>query len=216
MKVLLMGMPGVGKGTQAALLKDALSVPHVSTGDMLRGAVRTGSTLGRKVQGLLNSGQLVPDDLMGELIVNRLGQRDARTGFVLDGFPRTEAQVGILDRILTRLGHQLDAVFLLTAPEGEIVRRISGRRICPQCAAVFHLENNAPRSPGVCDDCGSALVQRQDDCEEVVRGRFQVYREQTLPIAHAYRQRELLREIDGIGEPQAVFERLGRAVEQVS
>lgn len=211
-----MGMPGVGKGTQAALLKDALNVPHVSTGDILRGAVRTGSSLGRKVQGLLSSGQLVPDDTMGELIVSRLGRRDARTGFVLDGFPRTEAQLGILDRILDQLGHRLDAVFLLTAPEDEIVRRISGRRICPQCAAVFHLETNAPRSPGVCDDCGSALVQRQDDREGVVGGRFQVYREQTLPIACAYRRRELLQEIDGIGKPRVVFERLGRAVERVS
>ena len=123
MNVVLMGMPGVGKGTQAAMLKDALNVPHVSSGDILREAVRAGSSLGRKVRGLLESGQLVPDDMMGDLIVNRLGQNDARGGFVLDGFPRTQPQVGILDRALNRLGGQLDAVFLLTAPEDEIVRR---------------------------------------------------------------------------------------------
>jgi adenylate kinase len=216
MKVVLMGMPGVGKGTQAALLKDALNVPHVSTGDILREAVRAGSSLGRKVRGLLDSGQLVPDEMMGDLIVNRLGQSDARRGFVLDGFPRTQAQLGILDRVLNRLGGQLDVVFLLTAPEDEIVRRLSARRTCPQCASVFHLEGNPPRSPGVCDKCGSALVQRADDSEEVIRGRFQVYREQTLPIAQAYRERELLQEIDAIGEPQTVFERLGQAVELAS
>jgi adenylate kinase len=216
MNVVLMGMPGVGKGTQAAMLKDALNVPHVSSGDILREAVRAGSSLGRKVRGLLDSGQLVPDDMMGDLIVNRLGQNDARGGFVLDGFPRTQPQVGILDRALNRLGGQLDAVFLLTAPEDEIVRRLSGRRVCPQCASVFHLEGNPSQSPGVCDGCGSALVQRQDDSEEVVRGRFEVYREQTLPIAQSYQARELLGEIDGIGEPQAVFGRLGQAVEQAS
>jgi adenylate kinase len=214
MNVVLMGMPGVGKGTQATMLRDALAVPHVSTGDILREAVRTGSALGRKVQGVLNSGQLVPDDMMGDLIVDRLGQNDARAGFILDGFPRTCAQVEILDRVLGQLGIGLNGVFLLTAPEDEIVRRLSGRRVCPGCSAVYQLEGKPPVSAGVCDDCGSALVQRQDDREDVVRDRLRVYREQTLPIAQVYEERKLLREIDGTGVPQAVFERLRRTVEQ--
>lgn len=216
MNVVLMGMPGVGKGTQAALLRNTLSVPHVSTGDILREAVRTGSALGRKVQGVLEAGQLVPDELMGDLIVDRLGQNDARAGFILDGFPRTRAQVEILDRVLGQLGIGLDGVYLLTAPEDEIVRRLSGRRVCPHCSAVFHIEGKPPSSPGVCDDCGSALVQRPDDGEEVVRDRLSVYREQTLPIAQVYEDKNLLREIDGTGAPRAVFERLRQSLGQAS
>ena len=141
-----MGMPGVGKGTQAAFLRSGLGWPHVSTGDILRQAVREGTSLGRRVKGSLDSGQLVSDELMGELIVERLGQSDAREGFILDGFPRTKEQVAILDAVLERLGISLDGVLLLTAREDEIVRRLLNRRVCPKCQAVFHLENH-PRSP---------------------------------------------------------------------
>lgn len=213
MRIVLMGMPGVGKGTQATLLKDGLGVPHISTGDLLREAVRTGSALGRKVRGFVDSGQLVPDDLMGELIGSRLSKPDAGVGFVLDGFPRTREQVVILDTVLGRLGIRLDAAFLLAAPEEEIVRRLSGRRVCPQCAAVYHLENRPSRSPGVCDACGSALVQRPDDAEEVIRHRLRLYREQTLPIVQLYSERGLLREIEATGEPRAVQARLTRALD---
>jgi adenylate kinase len=207
-----MGTPGVGKGTQAALLRDHLRVPHVSTGDILREAVREATALGRRVKGFLDCGALVPDELMGELIAERLARPDARTGFVLDGFPRTRPQVAILDRVIERLGIGLDRVFLLEAPEEEIVRRLSGRRVCPGCAAVYHLDNRPPRAPGVCDACASALVQRPDDSPEVVRERLRVYREQTLPAVEAYRERGLLREIEACGEPAAVHERLQRAV----
>jgi len=212
MRVVLMGMPGVGKGTQAIRLRDELGVPHISTGDILREAVREGSDLGRRVKGVLDAGQLVSDGLMQELIGDRISRPDAARGFILDGFPRNEKQVSILDGVIQKLSIELDGVFLLGAPEEEIVRRLSGRRVCPSCTEVFHIESNPPTSPGVCDKCRSALVQRPDDTESVIRDRLSVYAEQTLPIADLYRSRGLLTEIEAIGTPDEVAERLSAAV----
>ena len=207
-----MGMPGAGKGTQASLLRDSCAVPHISTGDILREAVREGSALGQRVKGILESGQLVPDELMQELIVERLGKSDAQSGFILDGFPRTAEQVTMLDTVMEQLGIDLDGVYLLGAPEEEIVRRLSGRRVCPGCTSVFHLETKPPTSAGVCDGCGSALVQRPDDTEAVIRDRIRLYNEQTHPIAETYRARGLLVEVDASGSPESVAERLTGAV----
>lgn len=207
-----MGMPGVGKGTQATRLRDKLAVPHISTGDILREAVREGSSLGRRVKGVLDAGQLVSDALMEELICGRMSRPDAARGFVLDGFPRNEKQVAILDGVIQKLAIELDRVLLLGASEEEIVRRLSGRRICPSCADVFHIESNPPRSPGVCNACQSALVQRPDDTESVIRDRLAVYREQTLPVADVYRSRGLLTEIMASGTPDEVAERVALAV----
>lgn len=203
-----MGMPGVGKGTQALRLKDALGIPHVSTGDILRDAVKNGSVLGRKIRGNLETGSLVPNDVMGDLVVERLGRADARKGFVLDGFPRNLKQVEILDGALGRLGMGLDSVFLLSAPERDMVHRLSGRRVCPNCGVVFHVNNQPPKSAGVCDECGSALVQRQDDLEEVILERLDVYREQTAPVVGEYAGRGLLREVSGSGDAEQVFARM--------
>jgi len=203
-----MGMPGVGKGTQAVRLRDESGAVHLSTGDILREAVQAGSELGRKAKGHMESGALVPDDLIGDLIGEQLDRQATRKSFILDGFPRTVEQVDILDRVLARAGIELDAVYLLAAPEEEIVRRLSGRRVCPHCGAVFHLESRPPQAPGVCDACAAALAQRPDDTEDVIRERLRVYRDQTLPIAAAYRERGLLHEIDGTGGPDEVFDRL--------
>lgn len=203
-----MGPPGVGKGTQAARLKALLGVPHVSTGDILRSSMQEGSALGRKVRSFVESGQLVPDELMGDLIAERLGRGDARAGFLLDGFPRTVAQVALLDRVLERAGRPLDRALILVAPEGEIVRRLTGRRTCPKCGAVYHLESRPPASAGVCDACGSALVQRPDDTEDVIRQRLDVYGSQTIPVAAAYRAKGILSEVDGAGEVETVAARL--------
>ena len=208
MRIILMGPPGVGKGTQARYLRDHLKVPHVSTGDILREAVHGGGLLGRKVRPFLEAGQLVPEDLMGDLVRERLAREDARKGFVLDGFPRTVEQVGTLERVLGQLGVAIDRAFVLVVPEAEVVRRLSGRRVCPRCGTVFHLESRPPAAAGVCDGCGSALVQRADDQEAVVRNRLAVYREQTLPVVRAYRERGLAWEVDGTGEMQDVRERL--------
>jgi adenylate kinase len=185
-----------------------LRVPHVSTGDILREASQHGTALGKKVRPYLDAGQLVPDDLMADLVAERLGRDDARKGFVLDGYPRTLAQVGALDRALGRLGVAIDRVFFLGTNEAEVVRRLSGRRVCPHCGALYHLDSRPPKAAGVCDECGSALVQRADDREEVVRHRLQIYREQTVPVLDAYRARGIHVELDGGGEVESVFERL--------
>ena len=214
MRIVLMGMPGVGKGTQAVRLRDALQVLHVSTGDILREAIQAGSPLGKRVREFLDSGSLVPDDLMAELITERLSRSDASRGFILDGFPRTAEQVSILDRVLETLTVKLDVVFLLSASEEEIVSRLSGRRICPGCGEVYHVDNRPSGSAGVCDQCGSALVQRPDDTKSVILDRLEVYKNQTLPVVEVYRERGLLQEIDGSGDPSTIFERLRTAVGQ--
>jgi len=204
-----MGPPGVGKGTQAERMQALLGVPHVSTGNILRAAIQdNGSSLGREVRQFVESGKLVPDALMGDLIADRLARKDASAGFILDGFPRTLEQVAILDGVLGRLGLSLDKVLMLVVPEGEIVRRLSGRRTCPSCGAVFHLDSRPPAVSGICDVCGSPLVQRPDDTEQVIRERMNVYRAQTLPVAQAYRDKGLLVEVDGFGEVDAVRARL--------
>lgn len=213
MTVVLIGPPGVGKGTQAAFLRERLGVPHVSTGDILRSAVKEGTPLGLEAREFVDSGRLVPDELMGSLIEERLARGDAARGFVLDGFPRTVDQVAILDRVLGGLGVGLDRVFSLVAPENEIVRRLSGRRTCPACGAVFHLESRPPAKPGRCDACGAELIQRPDDTEAVIRERLRVFRTQTQPVTDAYRQRGILAEIDGAGSPEVVRQRLLAGVE---
>lgn len=215
MRIVLMGPPGVGKGTQAVRLSEKLGVVHVSTGDILREAVADGTGLGKKVREYLESGQLVPDGLMGDLIAERLGQDDARGGFILDGFPRTLEQIAILDRVLRRLGVELDVAVELVADEAEIIRRLGGRRVCPQCRQVYHLENRPPKAAGVCDACGSALVQRPDDEESVIRDRLEVFARQTRPVHDAYGQRGLLKEVDGHGDPADVFERVAGLMERV-
>jgi adenylate kinase len=207
-RIVLMGLPGAGKGTQAAFLREALGVPHVSTGNLLREAVRRNTALGQRVRRYLEAGELVPDEVIGELVAERLAAVDTARGFVLDGFPRTVDQVRILDRVLETLGVRMDGAVLVAAPEETIVRRLTGRRVCPSCAAVFHIEHQPPRSAGVCDHCGSALVQRADDSESVIRDRLRVYRDQTLPVVQAYRERAQLHEVDGTGDPTTVFARL--------
>jgi adenylate kinase len=160
------------------------------------------------VKSFVDTGKLVPDDLMAELIAERLVKPDARGGFVLDGFPRTLDQVTTLERVLGQLGVTLDRVVLLVVPQAELVRRLSGRRVCPQCGSLYHLDSSPPRAAGVCDACGSALVQRPDDQEDVVRRRLSVYEVETLPVFEAYRDRGIGCEVPGEGEPDAVFARL--------
>lgn len=205
-----MGMPGVGKGTQAERLSVELGVPHISTGNILREAVRAGSPLGLRVKATLDAGDLVSDELVAELIRERLARPDAASGFVLDGYPRTAEQIATLDATLASLALELDAVLLLAASEQEILRRLGGRRVCPGCAAVFHLDDHPPLSAGSCDRCGKLLVQREDDTERVIRGRLQLYRSHTEPVVETYRRRGELSEVDASGDPAAVFARLRR------
>lgn len=208
MRLVLMGMPGVGKGTQATRLSESLGVVHLSTGDILRDAVKAGMSLGLKAKDAMASGKLVTDKLIGDMISKRLAQHDVEGGFILDGFPRTVEQVAILDRVLEQRGVRLDRVILLGASEQEIVRRLSGRRVCESCGAVYRVESKSSSKGEACERCEGALVQRPDDTEEVIRERLRVYREQTLPIADAYKKRGLLIKVEGTGAPEEVFERL--------
>ena len=208
MRLVLMGMPGAGKGTQAARLAECLGVTHLSTGDILREAVKEETPLGLKAKDMMASGKLAPDELIGDMISERLDRADVEGGFILDGFPRTVVQVAILDRVLTQRGVGLDRVVLLGASEVEIVRRLSGRRVCESCGAVYHVESKPSSKGDACDRCDGALIQRPDDTEEVIRERLRVYREQTLPIADAYQERGLLVNVEGTGAPDEVFERL--------
>jgi adenylate kinase len=208
MRLVLMGMPGVGKGTQAVRLARELGVVHLSTGDILREAVKAGTTLGKEARDTMASGNLVPDELIGKMISERLARPDAVGGFILDGFPRTLEQVTILDRVLEQRGVKLDRVALLSAPEREIVRRLCGRRVCESCGELYHVETKASSKGDACEKCGGALIQRFDDNEDVIRERLRVYREQTLPITSVYSERGLLVEVAGTGAPDQVFERL--------
>lgn len=212
MRIILLGPPGSGKGTQASALEARESIPHIASGDLLRANVRDHTELGRRAKPYMDGGELVPDDLILDMMAERLSEPDARQGYVLDGFPRTVAQAEALAERLERLGAQLDAVVYLNVPEAEILRRLSGRRTCPSCNAIYHVDTMPPRRAGVCDKCGAALIQRDDERPEVVRNRLEVYAEQTQPLLDYYRQRGLLREIDGMIGVENVLREIGAIV----
>jgi adenylate kinase len=201
MRVILFGPPGAGKGTIAGCLSEQWKVPHIATGDMLREEVRKASDLGRQAQGYMDAGELVPDHLILEMVRRRLREGDAQNGFILDGFPRTIAQAEALDGIVDR---GIDVVVDLQVPEHELVRRLSGRRVCPDCGAIYHVDTVPPRQAGICDRCGGKLIRRSDDAPEAVRNRLQVYLAQTAPALAYYRQRGLLRAADGTRGSKAV------------
>jgi adenylate kinase len=206
-RVILLGPPGAGKGTQAARLAEALSIPHVSTGDILRANVRERTELGRAAKGYMDAGDLVPDDVIIGMIAGRLDEPDAQSGFLFDGFPRTVPQAEALESLLIDRGTPLDVVLRLAVPEDEVLRRLTGRRTCGGCGRIYHLVFDPPASAGVCDDCGGALVQRDDDTEDVVLNRLEVYRAQTEPLEQFYWDRGLLRDVEAIGAVDEVYER---------
>lgn len=203
MHLILLGAPGAGKGTQAAYLRDEWGLAHISTGDILRAEVRQGSALGKEAAGYMERGELVPDDLIIRMMEERLKTMGAETGYILDGFPRTEAQAEALDAMLQRIGHTLDAVVNLEVQDTELIRRLTGRRVCPQCSAVYHVDTMPPKVAGVCDMCGAELIQRKDDQIDAITNRLEVYKAQTKPLIEYYQQRGKLTTIDGtIGVPQ--------------
>lgn len=208
MRMVMFGPPGAGKGTIAGALTEQWGIPHIATGDMLRAQVRQGTELGRRAQDYMDAGELVPDDLILEMVRRRLSEADARRGFILDGFPRTLAQADALDEMVGGV----DAVMDLEVPEQELIRRLSGRRVCPQCRAIYQVDTMPPRKAGVCDRCGAQLVRRADDEPEAVRNRLAVYREQTAPVLAYYRERGLLRSMDGTRGSAAVVDEIAAAV----
>lgn len=211
MLVIFLGPPGAGKGTQASRLSAKYGLVKISTGDMLRAAVSAGSELGERVRAIMDAGELVDDDTMAEVVRVRLAEPDAREGAILDGYPRTLAQAETLTEILDE-GRALDVVLFLDVPESELVERLSRRRACPECGANYHLGHKPPATEGRCDRCGSELVHREDDREDVVRDRLAVYRRQTEPLVEFYRARELLVPIDGTGDIDAVWSRIDAAM----
>jgi len=208
MRLVLLGPPGCGKGTQAKLLVERLKVPQISTGDMLRAAVAAGSSLGREAKGYMDRGLLVPDGVIVGLVRERLGQEDCRGGYILDGFPRTLPQAEALAATLEELQTPLDAVLSLTIPAEEVVARIAGRRTCRGCGRMYHLRYSPTRVAGRCDACGGETYQRDDDREETVRRRLEVYTEQTAPLEMFYEGKGLLRRVPGMGPISEVTERL--------
>lgn len=213
MRVVLLGPPGAGKGTQAHRVAARWGVPQIATGDMLREAVARGTQLGREAKRYMDAGDLVPDDVIIGLIAERLGQRDAGKGFVLDGFPRTVAQAAALERLLGDHGLRLDRVVLFRIADDELVRRLTGRRVCRGCGRNYHLEFSPPRTAGGCDVCGGELFQRSDDEEPKVRHRLRVYARETEPLIAHYRSQGLLETIPAAGSVDEVHAALLRVTE---
>jgi len=211
-RVVLLGPPGAGKGTQARLLREEFSACQISTGDILRQAVAEQTLLGTQAAAYLDRGALVPDDVIVNLVAERLKERDCEQGFILDGFPRTIAQAQGLDAILERMGIDLDCVLSVRVPEKTVIERLAGRRTCKNCGALYHTVYEPPKKEGVCDRCGGELYQRDDDREETIAHRLRVYEEQTAPLADYYRRRGLLREIDGVGKVDDIRARVARAL----
>lgn len=209
MKITIMGPPGGGKGTQAEILSEKLSIPHISTGAIIRNAIREKTSLGIVAEEYIEKGQLVPDKLVIDMVSERLKEKDCEGGYILDGFPRTLPQAGAMDEI----GIELDCALNLIVEDDVIVKRLSGRRECKECAAPYHVEFNPPEKDGVCDKCGGMLITRDDDVPETIRQRLNVYHQQTEPLIGFYRDKELLINVKGresIEETtQAVLEALG-------
>jgi adenylate kinase len=212
MRLILLGPPGAGKGTQAKLLVERLKIPQVSTGDMLRAAVKAGTPLGQEAKQYMNRGALVPDAVIIGLVRERLQQPDCSRGYILDGFPRTVAQAEALEKTLAGLQASLDSVVSLEVPTEDLVLRIAGRRTCRNCGAMYHVRFSPSKTDGRCDACGGPTYQRDDDREETVRRRLAVYAEQTAPLISFYAARGLLRRVPGTGEIAEIFQRITAAL----
>lgn len=206
--LIFLGPPGAGKGTQATRLAEHLGIPHIATGDMFRQAAAADTVLGRRVKESIDRGELVPDSLTNELVEERLSMPDAAAGFILDGYPRNLEQAQFLDAALERQGVKIDRVIKFMVTGSEIVARLSGRRVCTVCGAVYHQSLQPPRVPGICDYDGSELIQREDDREETILRRLEVYGGQTKPLYDLYAERGLLVEVDAIGSTETIFQRL--------
>jgi len=212
LRVIFLGPPGAGKGTQARELAASSRAPHIATGDMLREAIANGTALGRQAKTYYDRGELVPDALVIGMLGERLQVPDAAHGFILDGFPRTIAQAEALNRLLKDLGQSLDAVVYFDVPETELIRRLTGRRLCRQCQTAYHMVSAPPKQAGVCDRCGGELYQRDDDSEATVRNRLEVYARQTAPLLDYYRGRGVLSSVKADGAMAAIGAAIRRAV----
>ena len=205
MKIIMLGAPGAGKGTQAKKIAEKYQIPHISTGDIFRANIKNGTELGNKAKTYMEQGLLVPDELVCDLVVDRVKQDDCANGYVLDGFPRTIPQAESLDGALKAMGHKVDYAVNVEVPDENIIRRMGGRRACLACGATYHVENIPPKKEGICDVCGAELVLRDDDKPETVKKRLNVYHEQTQPLIDYYTNAGVLVEVDGTLAMDDVF-----------
>ena len=205
MKIIMLGAPGAGKGTQAKMIADKYGVPHISTGDIFRANIKNGTELGMEAKKYMDQGLLVPDELTVRILLDRVAQDDCKNGYVLDCFPRTIPQAEVLDSELTKLGDHIDYAINVDVPDENIVKRMSGRRACLTCGATYHIEHVPPKKEGICDVCGSELVLRDDDKPETVKNRLNVYHEQTQPLIDFYTEKGVLKTVDGTVPMEEVF-----------
>lgn len=216
MRLILLGLPGAGKGTQAKILAGQQGLLHVSTGDMFREAAAEGTDLGKRAQEYMTAGKLVPDEVTIGMLLERIAKPDAQVGLMLDGFPRTIPQAEALDRALAEQDSQIDAVLYIQVPEDELMERLTGRWSCPQCGAIYHTQTRPPKTDRVCDECGAALTQRADDQPTTVQARLDTNREWTEQLAAYYGAQGKLREVDGTGAPESITARLLEALDGLS
>lgn len=207
MRVIMLGPPGAGKGTQASRIAQRYDIPHISTGDMFRANLKQGTPLGQEARQSMDAGELVPDDLVVRMVDDRLSWDDAQDGWNLDGFPRTIGQAEALDGLLEERGTSIDVVLRFAVDDDEVVERLSGRRVCRDCGEIYHVHANPPAEEGVCDACGGELYQREDDQEEVIRTRLASYAKDTEPLEQFYAERGLLRDVEAVGDIDDVTDR---------
>jgi len=205
MKIIMLGAPGAGKGTQAKMIAEKYGIPHVSTGDIFRANIKNGTELGMEAKKYMDQGLLVPDELTVKILLDRVAQADCEKGYVLDGFPRTIPQAEVLDKALTELGDAIDYAINVDVPDENIVKRMSGRRACVTCGATYHIEHVPPKTEGICDKCGAELILRDDDKPETVLNRLKVYHDQTQPLIDFYSAKGVLKSGDGTVDMQDVF-----------
>lgn len=206
MKIIMLGAPGAGKGTQAKQIAAKYDIPHVSTGDIFRANIKEGTALGMEAKSYMDKGQLVPDELTVKILLDRVAKDDCKNGYVLDGFPRTIPQAEVLDKAVKELGEKIDFAINVDVPDENIIRRMSGRRACVKCGATYHIVNVPPKKEGICDACGEALIVRDDDKEETVKARLETYHAQTQPLIDYYNNQNILKEVDGTQDMNKVFE----------
>ena len=213
MKIIMLGAPGAGKGTQAKLIAEKYGIPHISTGDIFRANIKEGTELGREAKEYMDKGQLVPDELTVRILLDRVSKKDCESGYVLDGFPRTIPQAEVLDNEVVKLGDKIDFAIDVEVPDENIIKRMGGRRACPKCGATYHVEHIPPKKEGICDVCGSELVLRDDDRPETVKNRLEVYHKQTQPLIDYYSKQNILRTVDGTRDLDTVFADIVRLLE---
>ncbi len=208
MKIIMLGAPGAGKGTQAKKIAEKYHIPHISTGDLFRSNIGNNTELGKEAKQYMDAGKLVPDELTVRMLLDRVASDDCKNGYVLDGFPRTIAQAEVLEEEVKKLNDKIDYAIDVEVPDENIVKRMGGRRACLKCGATYHIVHIPPKTEGICDSCGSELVLRSDDAPETVQKRLDVYHEQTQPLIDFYKARGILREVDGTQDMQVVFDEI--------